>query len=130
MAVENKMEDSTRPSTSLNNQAFETVRAVNQQVVGDQAAVLVSIASQAMVQSCSLALQDAVDHLRRVQILAEAANARGIADLAAGKSDGAAVIDAANGSVTAAAASLSEIGESVIALIERLERRGPSEGKD
>ena len=29
-----------------------------------------------------------------------------------------------------AAASLSEIGENVIALIERLERRGPSEGKD
>jgi pyruvate formate-lyase activating enzyme-like uncharacterized protein len=67
MAVENEMEDSTRPPTSLNNQAFETVRAVNQQVVGDQDAVLASIASQAMVQSCSLALQDAVDHLRRVQ---------------------------------------------------------------
>lgn len=95
--------------TPVNSQVLATIDALQNMAATDSGALCRAARDYARSAAQSMALQDAVSHLRRTQILAETANAIGLAKIANKETDvGQAVIDAAQGAVAAAQAGVAE----------------------
>lgn len=105
---------------AVNDQAAEAAENLFRLAAGGSDALSAQALRQAAAQTGAMMLQDAADHLRRTQILAEAATARALADLAEGTGDAQAVIDAAQSAVSHAIQAQAETGEVVAKLMANL----------
>lgn len=99
--------------TAVNSQIADAVRQTAAAVIGGQSRVLDATTKTAMTQSLAMAVQDATEHLRRTQILAESATALGMKRVAEGRENGQDTINAAAASVMAATKALAEVGDTV-----------------
>ncbi len=102
--------DSAKPGGSeVNSQIADTISKLRQMAPAEAAALARSAQAQARVLARSLALQDAVAHLRRVQVLNEAALSLAVSKQAAGHPDtGEAIMKTANAALDQARTMLAE----------------------
>lgn len=101
----------TKHESSLNDQVTEAVALVNQTLAASLAGSERAMAASAVRHAAVIALQDAVDHLRQVEILSTAATARALAQIAEGErvEESEKVLAEARQSVQAALANVSEV---------------------
>lgn len=97
--------DQNYAKNPANSQILATVDALQDMAAKDPVALASAARGYALVMSQTLVLQDAVAHLRRTQILAETANAIGMAKIAQKEIEvGQAILEAARGAVNDAQA--------------------------
>ncbi len=98
------------PLTSVNSQIAATLRALNDSVSDDSAALVAEADAKARALARNLARQDAVAHLRRTQILSEAALSAAVAAQAKGDLDaGEAIMKTAQQAVSNARDMLADV---------------------
>ncbi|MDW3206556.1 MAG: hypothetical protein R8L07_13555 [Alphaproteobacteria bacterium] len=111
---------SPRAESAMNDQVAETAENLLRLAAGGADTLSAQALRQAAAQTGAMMLQDAADHLRRTQILAEAATARALADLTDGKGEAQAVIDAAQSAVSHAIQAQAETSDAVAKLMANL----------
>lgn len=94
---------------ALNDQALEAAEALRDLVAKNPSELAQAGLSLALSQSAAIALQDATDHMRRMQILAEAGVARALSQPDPAQAQ--ALVDAATKASAAASDVLAKTGE-------------------
>ncbi len=106
-------------NTILNSQALRAAEELRQLVADDSDKLAGAGLALAIAQTASIALQDAADHMRRVQTLTEASYANALCS-PDGAADAQGVIDAAAKASLAASDLLSKTGDAALAMLDKL----------
>ncbi len=104
--------------TPLNSQALQAADELRRLVAGNPDQLAGAGLALAIAQTASIALQDAADHLRRVQIMTEATYAKALGG--AGGADAQGMIDAAAKASLSASELLSKSGDAALEMLEKL----------
>lgn len=121
------MSDPTQPGpdgglqdnqTPLNSQALQAADELRRLVAGNPDKLAGTGLALAIAQTAAIALQDAADHQRRVQIMTEATYAKALGG--AGGADAQGMIEAAAKASLAASELLSKSGDVALEMLEKL----------
>jgi len=102
--------------TALNSQALEAAKTLRELVAKNPNELAKAGLSLALSQSAAIALQDATDHMRRMQILSEAGVARAMAQEDPAKAQ--ALVEAATQAAASASEVLAKTGEVARSLLD------------
>ncbi len=104
------LDDDGAAVTAINSQIEDTLKALNESATADSGALVTEADAKARVLARNLARQDAVAHLRRTQILSEAALSAAVAAQAKGDLEaGEAIMKTAQQAVLTAREMLAEV---------------------